>query len=138
MPIKRVLRADRLRRIPAQFSWIDHRLVREHYIERCDVHSLALYLFVLTVADAQGLSYYGDATLCRALAMSPEQLTQARVTLTRVGLIAYERPLYQVLALGSLGSMDSSPSAERARQSTPQPIGSSLQRWYQHLKRKAI
>lgn len=34
MTIKRVLCAERVRRIPAQFSWVDHRLVRERHIER--------------------------------------------------------------------------------------------------------
>ena len=66
---KHVLRPERLRQVPSQFSWIDQRLVREGYIARCDVHSLALYLFLVTVCDAQGLSYYGDARLCRDLSM---------------------------------------------------------------------
>jgi hypothetical protein len=131
MPIKRVLRADRLRRIPAQFSWIDHRLVREHYIERCDARSLALYLFVLTVADAQGLSFYGEASLCRALSMSAQQLAHARATLMRIGLIAYERPLYQVL---SLEPQHPAPPSPRA----PEAIGSALARVHRHLKRKAF
>ena len=99
MPVKRVLRADRLRRIPAQFSWIDQRLVREAHIGRCNVHALALYLMLVTVADSQGLSYYGDAAISRLLSMPPAQLEQARADLIRLGLIAYERPLYQVLSL---------------------------------------
>jgi hypothetical protein len=39
---------------------VDQRLVREHHIECCNVEALALYLFLITVADAQGFSYYGD------------------------------------------------------------------------------
>ncbi len=42
MTAKRVLVAQRLRRIPAQFSWLDQRLVRDRHIERCDAHALAL------------------------------------------------------------------------------------------------
>ena len=67
MPRKRVLRPDRLRRVPPQFSWIDQRLVRERHIERCDVPALALYLVLVIVADSQGLSYYGEASLGRLL-----------------------------------------------------------------------
>ncbi len=96
---KHVLRPERLRQVPPQFSWIDQRLVREGYIARCDVHALALYLFVVTVGDAQGLSYYGDASLCRSLSISAVRLHQARADLIRAGLIAYEAPLYQVLSL---------------------------------------
>ena len=96
---KRLLVPSRLRRIPAQFSWIDQRLVRDHHIEQADCTALALYLFLLTVADAQGLSYYADASVGRQLALSPEQVAAARAGLLRAGLIAYEAPLYQVLAL---------------------------------------
>ena len=99
MRVKRVLRPERLRRVPAQFSWIDQRLVREHYVERCDVHALALYLFLLTVGDAQGLSYYADATLCGSLSIDEPRLRKARSDLIGAGLIAYEAPLYQVLSL---------------------------------------
>ena len=99
--IKRVICSERVRKIPTQFSWVDHRLVRERYIERCDAHAAALYLFLVTVADVQGLSYYSDASLGRSLSMEPVRLRKARGDLIRTGLIAYQRPLYQVLALDS-------------------------------------
>ena len=57
---KRLLVPSRVRQVPRQFSWVDHRLVRDHHIEHCDPPALALYLFLITVADAQGLSYYAD------------------------------------------------------------------------------
>ena len=99
MTIKRVLSMQRLRRIPAQFSWLDQRLVRDRHIERCDAACCALYLFLVTVSDAQGLSYYAQASIARRLSMDPGRLDQARADLVRLGLIAYESPLYQVLAL---------------------------------------
>ena len=99
MTIKRVLCQQRIRQIPAQFSWVDHRLVRDRHIERCDPPAAALYLFLVTVADGEGLSYYSDAALVRCLSMSAARLSQARGDLVRSGLIAYQRPLYQVLAL---------------------------------------
>ena len=99
MTLKRVLCPERVRQIPIHFSWLDHRLVRERHIERCDPPAAALYLFLVTVADAQGLSYYSDAALGRCLSLTPARLSQARSDLMRIGLIAYQRPLYQVLAL---------------------------------------
>ena len=99
MPIKRVLCPERLRNVPAQFSWVDQRLVRDRHIDRCDAQAGTLYLFLVTVADAQGLSYYSDAALGRCLSLTPARLSQARSDLMRIGLIAYQRPLYQVLAL---------------------------------------
>jgi len=51
------------------------------------------------VADADGLSYYSDASAGRMLNMSAAMLAGARRELTGGGLISYCRPLYQVLAL---------------------------------------
>jgi hypothetical protein len=78
---------------------VDQRLVRERYIDRLSHEACALYLFLVTVADAQGLSYYADRTLAQRLSMSRAQLAQARHTLITQRLLAYRRPLYQVLAL---------------------------------------
>ena len=96
---KRVLNPERLRKVPPQFSWIDHRLVRENYFQRCDHSAWALYLFLTSVADVEGLSYYSDASLTRRLKMDPLQLSASRQQLIQAGLIAYEKPLYQVLSL---------------------------------------
>jgi hypothetical protein len=99
---KRVLCVQRLRHIPAQFSWIDQRLVFQGHLGRLDAHAAALYLFLLTVADALGLSYWGDARVARLLGVTPVTLARAREDLVRAGLIVYERPLYQVLALDAI------------------------------------
>jgi hypothetical protein len=101
MTTKQVICINQVRKIPAQFSWVDHRLVRDRHIERMDAFAAALYLFLVTVADVQGLSYYADATLARALSMNLDRLSQARSDLIRAGLIAYQRPIYQVLSLDS-------------------------------------
>jgi hypothetical protein len=96
---KRVLRPERLRRVPEQFSWVDQALVQRHVIDRLEPRAAALYLFLVTVADAQGLSYYGAATLAQRLKLSAEELAAARAQLIALELLAYEAPLYQVLAL---------------------------------------
>ena len=96
---KRVLNPERLRKVPLQFSWIDHRLVRDNYFVRCDHSAWTLYLFLTSVADVEGLSYYSDASLMRRLKMDPLQLSASRQQLIQAGLIAYEKPLYQVLSL---------------------------------------
>ena len=96
---KRLLRPERLRAVPSQFSWLDHRLVRERHLDRCSTEALALYLFLVTVADAKGLSYYGDASVCKRLGLDSAQLNAARQVLLDADLIAYEAPLYQVLSL---------------------------------------
>ena len=90
---------DRVRKIPKSFSWIDHRLVREGYIEQVSHSSGILYLFLLAVSDAQGLSYYSDGAVCQRLKMDQATLDESREELIHTDLIAYKRPLYQVLSL---------------------------------------
>lgn len=99
---KHLLDPERLRKIPPQFSWIDQRLVREHHIERLTHAAAALYLFLLTVADAQGLSFYSERSIGRHLAMAADRLENARKELLQGALIAYQNPLYQVLSLDGL------------------------------------
>lgn len=102
MQAKQVLCRERLRRVPAQFSWVDQRLVRMDYIRRCDCRGWALYLVLVTVADAQGLSYYSDGKVAELLSLTPGEVREARQQLLTAGLIAYGPPLYQVLALGGV------------------------------------
>jgi hypothetical protein len=97
---KQVPCPERLRLVPQQFSWIDQSLVQHGLIDRMSAHAAALYLFLVTVADAQGLSYYGGATLVRRLRLSEQALTEVRGELVALGLIAYQAPLYQVLSIG--------------------------------------
>jgi hypothetical protein len=56
-------------------------------------------LFWVTVADAQGLSYYSDESVAHRLRITPEAVSASRVELVRAGLLAYEPPLVQVLSL---------------------------------------
>jgi len=58
-------------------------------------------LFLVSVADADGLSYYSDASLTRRLKMDCSGLRLAPANAPG-RLIAYEEPLYQVLSLDSL------------------------------------
>jgi len=96
---KRPLSLAKLRKVPNQFSWVDQRLVRERYIDQLSPEACALYLFLVTVADAQGLSFYSEQSLCQRLSMAPAVLRQARQALIACALVAYQHPLYQVLAL---------------------------------------
>ena len=96
---KRPISSTKLRQVPSQFSWVDQRLVRERYIDQLSHEACALYLFLVTVADAHGLSYYAESSLCQRLSMTGPELHQARRALITRGLVAYQRPLYQVLAL---------------------------------------
>ena len=96
---KTLLVPTRRRRVPRQFSWVDQRLVRERHIGRCTAEALALYLFLVTVADAEGLSFYGDGAIAGLLGWPEAQVRAARAGLVCAGLVAFQAPLYQVLSL---------------------------------------
>lgn len=89
----------RVRRVPESFSWVDHRLVREGHLNGKSHAALALYLFLVTVADAQGLSYWSENAVARRLRLEPAGLRAARAELEAADLVAYETPLWQVLEL---------------------------------------
>jgi hypothetical protein len=125
---KRLLIPGRARQIPPHFSWIDHRLIRHECLRQCESPAWALYLAAATVADAQGLSYYSDASLCRMLHLEAGQLEQARQQLIAADVLAYEKPLYQVLDL-----QDPCPVvAPEKRANEPLSAGQILQRILSH------
>lgn len=119
---------QRRRRIPPRFSWVDHRLVRDGHIQGRSAQALALYLFLVTVADADGLSWYSETALCRHLSWSASQLREARAELEQFSLIAYRRPLYQVLDLAPLAVTSDRHRGSRSHTSEPLSAGEILQR----------
>lgn len=61
------------------------------------------------MADAEGLSYYSEASLMRRLNMDLVVLSASRRQLIQAGLIAYEKPFYQLLSLEPVGAPRSGP-----------------------------
>jgi len=96
---KRVLNRSRIRVIQGGFAFVPHRFVSDGFIKRLGPGELLLYLFLILVADAYGLSYYGNPAICRFLGMKCCQLEHYRQILIDEDLIAFEAPLYQVLEL---------------------------------------
>lgn len=96
---KQVVCEERTRQVPVQFSWVDHRLVRDGFCRRCRPEELALYLVLVTVADAEGLSYYADPSLAGLINVPEPRVAELRRGLVRADLVAFRKPLYQVLEL---------------------------------------
>ena len=78
---------------------MDHRLVRKGHISNHSHGALALYLFLVTVADRNGISYYSDKVLGKHINMNRIDLGKFRRELCRGKLIAYRKPYYQVLKM---------------------------------------
>jgi hypothetical protein len=60
-----------------------------------------LYFFLIIVGDHRGLSFYGDQRICETLRLSLQGLDRGRRQLETQDLIAYQKPLYQVLSLAT-------------------------------------
>jgi hypothetical protein len=97
--IKSPFVGDRIRRISSGFGWVDHRIVREHYVERCSHAALALYLFLIVVSDGEGISWWNERSIAKRLGMETDRLRQARAELEAADLIAYKSGTWQVLEL---------------------------------------
>ena len=67
----------RTRCIPKGFGWVDHRLIQDGHLRECSTDASALYLVLVTVADQDGLSYYGESLLCAMLGWSRIRLEKA-------------------------------------------------------------
>ena len=68
-------------------------------MEHCSHGALALYLFLVTVSDGDGVSWWSERSLSGRLGMDIDRLRQARAELEAADLVAYEHPVWQVLEL---------------------------------------
>ena len=94
------VRPDKIRKIEGSFGWIDHRFVRDGFLEELQTTESLLYFFLATVADARGISFYGKDTIRYLLRIPFEHTLQgAVVELEDRELIAYENGIYQLLPL---------------------------------------
>ena len=92
---------DRIRKVPASFSWVDRRFTREGYLRNLCHEAILLYFFLIIVGDNRGLSFYGEINICKQLKLNNQNLQKGRLQLISQGLIAYQSPMYQVLAIKS-------------------------------------
>lgn len=99
MITKKVLAADRIRRIDGGFSFIPHRFLTDGFLKTLSQQQLLLYIFLVLAADRYGLSFYSYDRICSFLHMTLEQYTAARDGLIEKDLIAFDGTLFQVLSL---------------------------------------
>jgi hypothetical protein len=76
--------------------------VREH-AARLSRDAVLLYFVLSAVADQNGLSFYGDATLAALMRIPLPAFVSARDELLAYDLIAHEERLTQVLSLPACG-----------------------------------
>jgi len=92
---------DRIRKVPASFSWVDRRFMREGYLQNLCHEAILLYFFLIIVGDNRGLSFYGNNNICKQLKLNNQSLQKGRLQLISQGLIAHQSLMYQVLDIKS-------------------------------------
>jgi len=108
---KRVLNAERLRRIDGGFSFIPHRFLTDGFLASLNQRELLLYLFLIVVSDRHGLSFYSYDTICSLLQFTLDQYIEARDGLIEKDLIAFDGTIFQVLELPSRPKKGSGPKS---------------------------
>lgn len=96
---KKILNPDRIRRIDGGFSFIPHRFLSDGFLAALPQKELLLYLFLITVSDRHGLSFYSYDSICSLLKMDLDQYISARNGLIDKDLINFDGTVFQVLDL---------------------------------------
>ena len=96
---KKVLIQERIRYTGKSFCFIPHRFLTDGFLQSLTRHELALYLFLVLASDKNGLSYYGDKSICSLLSLKEQDYLFARSCLIHKDLIVYDGTLFQVLSL---------------------------------------
>ena len=96
---KKVLIQERIRYAGKSFCFIPHRFLTDGFLQLLTRHELALYMFLVLASDKNGLSYYGDKSICSLLSLKEQDYLFARSCLIHKDLIVYDGTLFQVLSL---------------------------------------
>ena len=97
--IKKPLHTQRIRKITSSFAFIEHRFLRDGFWSTLNQYQLLLYLFLIIVADRNGLSYYSYDKICTLLKITMDDYIVARDALIEKDLIGFDGHLFQVLSL---------------------------------------
>lgn len=109
---KKILNANRLRRIDGGFSFVPHRFLTDGFLASLSQKEILLYLFLVLASDRHGLSFYSYDAICSLLELSCDEYIEARDGLMDKDLIAFDGTIFQVLDLPS----------QPVQGSTPQPV----------------
>jgi hypothetical protein len=96
---KHPLKPGRRRHISGSFAFLEHRFLRDGFWSSLTQHDCLLYVFLVLVADRNGLSYYSYDKICTLLRFTLDDYLVARNALIEKDLIAFDGHLFQVLSL---------------------------------------
>jgi len=96
---KTVLSPKRIRSIHGSFAFIEHRFLRDGFLDTLSPYELLLYLFLVLAGDRNGVSFYCYDRICAHLRITVDTYIEARNALIQKDLLAFDGTLFQVLSL---------------------------------------
>lgn len=114
------LEPRRIRYPKGAYGWVDLRIVTEGHLEALDPSSALVYLFLCTVGNREGISFWSRSRIARMLSLSLETVHAALVALTGAGLIAATERIVQVLPVPGRG--DGHPAVPQKRPPPPAAV----------------
>jgi len=115
---KSIISQQRRRQLKPPFAWIDRRFMFDGYFAKLSSNEILLYLFLVLVADKDGLSYYSYEKICQLLHIYLDAYVQARDSLIHKQLIAFDGTVFQVLALPEPQKQSLSPKSKPQQNNT--------------------
>ena len=99
------LEPRRIRYPRGAYGWVDLKIVTEGHLQALDPSSALTYLFLCTVGNREGISFWSRSRMARALSLSLETIDAALRVLARVDLIAATERIVQVLPVPVRGGI---------------------------------
>ncbi len=90
---------QRARTIQGSFAAIEHRFLRDGFLQNLTHHEMVLYLFLSLAADRNGISIYSYDRICTILDLRVDDYIQARDALIERDLLAFDGHRFQLLSL---------------------------------------
>lgn len=115
------LEPRRIRYPKGAYGWVDLRMVTEGHLQALDPGSALVYLFLCTVGNREGISFWSRSRMTRTLNLSLATVDAALRTLAGADLIAATERIVQVLPVPVRGANHT--AAPRA--TTPLPTAAS-------------
>lgn len=128
MIAKKPLVPERIRGIEGSFAFIEHRFLRDGFVQHLSRHELLVYFFLVLAADRQGMSYYGYEKICSQLKLRLDDYIHARDCLIRRDLISFDGRFFQVLSLPQTPVAPAKPAKAPLGPQHPEQVGNIVSR----------
>jgi len=96
---KEPLVPERIRKIEKGFGFIPNRFLTGGFFLSLSQQEKLIYFLLVLVSDRYGLSYYSQDKMSTLLELSLDEFVEARNSLIRKSLIAFNGLMFQLLSL---------------------------------------